>query len=78
MIKCNMKVLHTVYPIIPLLSVTIRRLHDIDISGWGALWWFFPIWGGILVFTWFCKDSDIEKNEYGESPKYIMKLDDNS
>ena len=48
---------------IPLLAVTVRRLHDVGRSGW---WILCPI----LPIFWMFKDSDAGTNEYGISPKY--------
>lgn len=56
--------------IVPSLSVSVRRLHDINKSGWNLLWGLIPIIGGILLIVWFCKDSIPETNKYGLSPKY--------
>ena len=49
--------------IIPLLAVSIRRLHDIGRSGW---WILCPV----VPFFFYFKDSDESVNEYGASPKY--------
>jgi uncharacterized membrane protein YhaH (DUF805 family) len=55
--------------LIPSISVTVRRLHDTDHSGW----WFFilliPILGAILLFVFMILDSDSPENHYGENPK---------
>ena len=56
--------------IIPNLTVMVRRLHDIDRSGWNFFWSLIPIVGGILLLVWFCTDSDRSTNRFGESPKY--------
>ena len=55
---------------LPSFCVAIRRLHDINKSGWNLLWVLVPIVGFILLIIWFCTDSDRYTNEYGESPKY--------
>jgi len=56
---------------LPSLAVTVRRLHDIGKSGWNILWAIIPLIGCIIVLVWMCKDSDVDANKYGESPKYI-------
>lgn len=48
---------------IPMLASAIRRLHDVGRSGW---WVLVPV---VPLFFLF-KDSDMEENKYGESPKY--------
>ncbi|WP_275975229.1 DUF805 domain-containing protein [Prevotella sp. TCVGH] len=53
------------------MAVAVRRLHDINKSGWNYLWVLIPIVGGILLIVWFCYDSKPETNKYGASPKYI-------
>lgn len=58
---------------LPYLSVTVRRLHDIGKSGWNILLPIIPLVGIfliILLIVWMCRDSDVEANKYGESPKY--------
>ena len=55
---------------LPILSVTVRRFHDIGKSGWNWLWGLIPLIGWIMVLVWMCQDSDVVANEYGESPKY--------
>lgn len=56
--------------ILPTWAVAVRRLHDINKSGWNLLWSLVPIIGAILLLIWACTDSDRTANEYGESPKY--------
>ena len=57
---------------IPLLGISVRRLHDIGKSG---LWLLLAITGigSIVLFIFFCMDSKEEENEYGPSPKYGME-----
>ena len=57
--------------ILPSWAVSVRRLHDINKSGWNLLWSLVPIVGAILLLIWVCTDSDRSANRYGESPKYI-------
>ena len=56
--------------ILPSWAVSVRRLHDINKSGWNLLWSLVPIVGAILLLIWACTDSDRIANRYGESPKY--------
>lgn len=53
---------------LPSLGVAVRRLHDIGRSGWWILIGLIPLVGAILLLIWFCKDSQMESNEYGEVP----------
>ena len=52
---------------IPLLSITSRRLHDINRSG---LWQFISLTGigTILILFWVCKKGDEGDNKYGHIP----------
>lgn len=56
--------------LIPSIAVTVRRLHDINKSGW----WFFivlvPLLGMITLTVFACFDSDHNSNKYGPNPKY--------
>jgi hypothetical protein len=40
--------------LIPVLSVSARRLHDVNRSGWWQLLYFLPIIGLIILLFWFC------------------------
>lgn len=53
------------------LSAVVRRLHDSGRSGWWTLLSFTGI-GNILLLIWCAQDSDINDNEYGDSPKYSL------
>lgn len=55
--------------IIPSLSVTVRRLHDIGKSGWWLLITLIPIIGAIVLLVFTVKDSEPVENEYGMNPK---------
>lgn len=53
----------------PVLSATIRRLHDTGKSGW---WWWIqiiPIIGFIVILVFMLTKSDEGNNEYGPNPK---------
>lgn len=61
---------------VPLFFATIRRLHDIDYSGWWLLIVFIPVigtivWLGLLFLE--TLDGTAEDNKYGPSPKYVRK-----
>lgn len=45
------------YTLTPLLSVTVRRLHDIGKSGWWYFLAFIPIIWGIILLTWMTRPS---------------------
>ena len=51
--------------IIPALAITVRRLHDIDRSGWWILLNFIPYVGGIIMLVFYCLPSQAGVNRYG-------------
>jgi uncharacterized membrane protein YhaH (DUF805 family) len=55
----------TLATIIPGLSVSIRRLHDIGRSGWWILLGFIPLIGAIVLIVWACQRSESGPNTYG-------------
>lgn len=62
-------ILYILASIIPSIAVTVRRLHDIDKSGW---WYFIcfipfvgPFWALFLALT----DGTDGPNQYGPDPK---------
>lgn len=58
--------------IVPILSVQVRRLHDIGKSGVYLFFYLIPLVGTIIIIIYFCKDSEPGNNLYGPSPKYLM------
>lgn len=64
-------VLLSIATMIPSITLTVRRLHDINKSGW---WYFIclvPYLGGIVLFIFTLLDSTPGANKYGENPKGI-------
>ena len=57
--------------LLPGLGLAVRRLHDIDKSGWWLLLAFIPLIGAIILIIWFCKNSQMEPNEYGPVPNMV-------
>lgn len=58
------------YQIIPSIAVTVRRLHDQDLSGWLYLITWVPYIGWLVIFVFMLIDSGPESNVHGPSPKY--------
>ena len=54
---------------IPSLAVNVRRLHDIDRSGWWLLMWLVPLLGWIVMLVFMCLDGTYGRNRYGYDPK---------
>ena len=57
----------------PSIAIGVRRLHDINKSGWFMLLNLIPIVGQIILIIWFCQEGTIGPNQYGEDPKYIFR-----
>ena len=59
--------------LIPMLSATARRLHDVGKSG--HLQWLYLLCGiGVPICLILCiPDGKPEPNKYGESPKYVLQ-----
>jgi uncharacterized membrane protein YhaH (DUF805 family) len=55
--------------LVPSLSITWRRLHDVDKSGGWIFFAFLPIVGWILLLIQLVKDSDAGANRFGEPVK---------
>jgi uncharacterized membrane protein YhaH (DUF805 family) len=53
--------------LLPGISMNIRRLHDIDRSGWWCLIAFTGI-GVILLLVWACMKGTTGSNSYGPDP----------
>jgi len=54
--------------LVPMLAVSVRRLHDIDKSGWNILWFSIPIVGFIVRIIWLCRRGTVGDNRFGHDP----------
>jgi len=54
--------------LLPNISVSIRRLHDTDHSGWWILIGLIPIVGFIVLLIFYIREGDAGENKYGPSP----------
>lgn len=57
--------------IIPSLAVTVRRLHDIDRTGWWILINLIPLIGTIVILVFAVTDGTPGSNQYGANPKEV-------
>ena len=54
---------------IPALSVSVRRLHDTDRSGFWLLLIFIPVIGAIVLFVFYLLEGTRGPNRFGPDPK---------
>ncbi len=57
--------------LIPTIAVGVRRLHDIDRTGWWMLLHLVPIIGSIVLLIFALIDGTPGSNRYGPNPKGI-------
>jgi uncharacterized membrane protein YhaH (DUF805 family) len=55
--------------LIPSLAVSVRRLHDIDRSGWWILIALVPLIGTIVLLVFALLEGTAGPNRYGPNPK---------
>ncbi len=56
---------------IPGLAVLVRRLHDVDRSGWWVLIIFVPLIGFVLLIYWMVIHGTHGPNRFGEDPLMV-------
>lgn len=61
--------LYITVSIIPLLAISVRRLHDINKSGWWILINAIVFVGSIYMIVLLATDSQPGSNKYGDNPK---------
>lgn len=54
--------------LLPSVSVMVRRLHDLDRSGWFALLALIPVLGGLVLLYWFVQRGTEGDNSFGADP----------
>jgi len=54
--------------VLPSMAVAVRRLHDVDRSGWFLLINIVPLVGFVLLLVWACEAGTRGANQYGPSP----------
>jgi uncharacterized membrane protein YhaH (DUF805 family) len=53
---------------LPGLAVSVRRLHDLDRSGWWILLGLIPLVGIIILIVWYCQRGTNGPNRFGSDP----------
>lgn len=56
--------------LVPSIAVTVRRLHDLERSGWWCLLGLVPLIGQLIVFIWMVSPGTPGPNRYGKEPRY--------
>ena len=59
--------------LMPYVAVAVRRLHDINRSGWWLLLVFVPL-GNIVLWIWFCLPSTPGPNRFGPRPTPLVNV----
>ena len=54
--------------ILPGIAVSVRRLHDIDRTGWWVLLGFIPVIGTLWLIYWACQPGTSGPNRFGPDP----------
>lgn len=62
-------IVYTVFALavlIPNIAIGVRRLHDLDRSGWWLLLSLIPLVGAIILIVWFCGKGTDGPNRFGQ------------
>jgi uncharacterized membrane protein YhaH (DUF805 family) len=51
--------------LLPGIAIGVRRLHDLDRSGWWLLIFLIPLIGPIILLIWFCTKGTEGPNRFG-------------
>ena len=60
----------------PGAAVSVRRLHDLDKSGWLVLIVLLPFLGALVFIYWMCQPGTPNENQHGDEPfaeKYWLR-----
>jgi uncharacterized membrane protein YhaH (DUF805 family) len=60
--------------IIPNIAIAIRRLHDLDRTGWWILLGFIPLIGWIILLIWYVTKGTDGPNRFGPDPLATLGL----
>lgn len=60
--------LWTLATFIPSISISVRRLHDVNRSGWWWWLWLVPVIGIIILIVWFASRGTDGSNRFGADP----------
>ena len=54
--------------LLPGIALQVRRMHDLDKSGWWLLILLIPLIGIIFALVWFCSKGTEGDNRFGSDP----------
>ena len=60
--------------LLPNLAVAIRRLHDLDRTGWWIFIGLIPLVGWIILIIWYCTRGTNGPNHWGPDPLQLNML----
>ena len=63
-----LQILLSLATIVPSFAVGVRRLHDINKTGWLVLLGFIPVVGWIILIVWAATKGTDGPNQYGPDP----------
>jgi uncharacterized membrane protein YhaH (DUF805 family) len=65
----DIHIAHPIFLLVALLdlAISVRRLHDLDLSGWWVLLAVIPE-GRIFLIAWFCLRGTVGANRFGDDP----------
>jgi uncharacterized membrane protein YhaH (DUF805 family) len=67
-------ILYSLALLIPSIAVGMRRLHDVNRSGWWLLISLVPCVGIIVLIVFFATEGDRGPNQYGPPPSAITTI----
>jgi len=67
--------LYSLGVLVPSVAVTVRRLHDIDRTGWWTLLVLVPVIGWIVLIVFNATEGTRSDNRYGPDPKAAERVD---
>jgi len=65
---------YQLFILLPLLALTVRRLHDTNRSGWWILLNLVPVIGQLLLLWFMLISGDRRDNRYGPDPLAAVRL----
>jgi uncharacterized membrane protein YhaH (DUF805 family) len=60
--------------LLPSITIAIRRLHDLDRTGWWILLGFIPLIGWIILLIWYVTKGTDGPNRFGPDPLATLAI----